>query len=348
MATFGQRLRQQREERGISLGQIAEKTNIRSIYLVALENDDFEILPGTVFAKGFVKAYAEVLGVEPQPLVDAYLEAQGRESAEAQRQVIDDLALAVERNERDASTPSDGPGQPDRMRLVLLIAVPILLVVAGAVAFFARTDAPSPSGPTAVDATNTVATTPEPTAPARSNAGTPRQTPPPAASTEAPRASAPSRAATPPADPAPTTTIEVEPTREAPRPEPTPVDARPEPRPMTEATTPPATASGLSISEHGVGTGVENRQLVGRTDRFRSGSRVWFWTRVVGGTGNDRIRHVWLHEGSPIHSLELKVGGSPWRTYSYKTIPAGRTGSWTVEARDADGTVLASDTFQVD
>jgi len=101
----------------------------------------------------------------------------------------------------------------------------------------------------------------------------------------------------------------------------------------------------LSIAEYGVGTGVENRQLVGQSDRFTEGTRVSFWTRVQGGARGDRIDHVWLREGVEAMRLALEIGGSNWRTYSTQTLHAGVAGDWAVEARDDAGRVLARSDF---
>jgi len=103
--------------------------------------------------------------------------------------------------------------------------------------------------------------------------------------------------------------------------------------------------AGLNIPDHGVGTAVENRQLVGESDRFTEGTTVWFWTRVEDGTSGDRIHHIWLHEGVEATSIPLKLGGSPWRTYSNKTLRTDSAGNWAVEARDKDGRVLARRDF---
>src|SRR4051812_44836619 len=43
------------------------------------------------------------------------------------------------------------------------------------------------------------------------------------------------------------------------------------------------------------------------------------WTRLTGGTAGSTITHVWMH-GSDSTKIELKVGGSPWRTYSRKNV----------------------------
>jgi len=69
------------------------------------------------------------------------------------------------------------------------------------------------------------------------------------------------------------------------------------------------------------------------------------WTMVTGAS-NTKITHVWTH-GPHTITVDLNVGGSPWRTYSRRTIPAEWTGEWKVEVKDAAGTVLATKTFTV-
>jgi hypothetical protein len=104
-------------------------------------------------------------------------------------------------------------------------------------------------------------------------------------------------------------------------------------------------ADGPSVPDYGVGTGVENRALVGKADSFAEGTKVYFLTRVVNGQAGDRVHHVWMREGNEVLSIGLSVGGSHWRTYSNKTLHPGSVGSWRVEVRDADGKVLASQDF---
>lgn len=69
------------------------------------------------------------------------------------------------------------------------------------------------------------------------------------------------------------------------------------------------------------------------------------WTMVTGAEGQ-KITHTWTH-GPHSDVVTLNVGGSPWRTYSRKTIPADWTGEWKVEVKDSAGTVLATKTFTV-
>jgi hypothetical protein len=70
------------------------------------------------------------------------------------------------------------------------------------------------------------------------------------------------------------------------------------------------------------------------------------WTRVTGGAGQT-LNHVWFHGDTEVGNIPLTIGGSPWRTWSRKTIPADATGAWHVEIRDAAGTVLKRIDFTV-
>jgi cytoskeleton protein RodZ len=75
--TFGMRLKQEREQRGITLDQISQTTKIGTRFLQALEHDHFEQLPGGIFNKGFVRAYARAVGIEEEQAVADYLTATG-------------------------------------------------------------------------------------------------------------------------------------------------------------------------------------------------------------------------------------------------------------------------------
>jgi len=70
------------------------------------------------------------------------------------------------------------------------------------------------------------------------------------------------------------------------------------------------------------------------------------WTKLE-GAGGASIHHVWFHGDTQVGDVELQVGGSPWRTWSRKTVPAEWTGAWHVEVKDAAGTVLKRIDFTV-
>jgi cytoskeletal protein RodZ len=69
--TTGQQLRQAREERGLSVAQVAKATHIRPHYVEALEADNFAFLPSMAHGRGFVRAYARYLNIDPVPMLDA-------------------------------------------------------------------------------------------------------------------------------------------------------------------------------------------------------------------------------------------------------------------------------------
>jgi len=70
--TLGEKLRQAREERGISISEVAEQTRISPHYLDSIENDDYRTLPGGIFNKGFVKSYAKYVGLDEQEALQDY------------------------------------------------------------------------------------------------------------------------------------------------------------------------------------------------------------------------------------------------------------------------------------
>lgn len=65
----GAALRHAREQRPLTLQQVSEKTRIRSHYLQALENDDLTAMPSAAQARGFLRIYADFLGLEIGQLV---------------------------------------------------------------------------------------------------------------------------------------------------------------------------------------------------------------------------------------------------------------------------------------
>jgi cytoskeleton protein RodZ len=79
MGAFGERLQREREMRGITLEEISESTKITSRCLRALEEEEFDKLPGGVFNKGFVRAYAAYLGLDEDKAVADFVAASGGE-----------------------------------------------------------------------------------------------------------------------------------------------------------------------------------------------------------------------------------------------------------------------------
>jgi cytoskeleton protein RodZ len=124
MPSIGETLREARMRQRLDIADVEQRTKIRAKYLRALENEEFGMLPGPTFVKTFLRTYAEVLGLDPHVLVEAY-----RANYEGE----DDLELqplgppgALPRDRRRGR--SMGPGV---LALLVLVAVVGALLAIG-------------------------------------------------------------------------------------------------------------------------------------------------------------------------------------------------------------------------
>lgn len=74
MFEIGSSLRAAREHRQLQLPEVERATHIRARYLAALEDERFAVLPGTAYAKGFLRTYADFLGLDGARFVDEFNE----------------------------------------------------------------------------------------------------------------------------------------------------------------------------------------------------------------------------------------------------------------------------------
>jgi cytoskeletal protein RodZ len=311
MKTFGDRLRIEREHRGLTIRAVAEILGVDQGRLLALEQNDFEARPDEATMMQCLHAYADCLRVDAELMIEDYV----REREECLRQLADALPdrsaeapAAMARSVR--VPPSAIPAvvirfSVDRWTRYKLVVAAAGIIVAVAIlgAWWMRSGDGIPSSPT----------------PGESGAA------PRASSEKSPLADTAATAV-------PKKSVAAAPVRPASSESPLKPPAF-----MTSET------SGLRISDYGVGTSVANRKLVGRSERFTEGTEAWFWTRVEGGKGGEAIEHVWLRNGVEVLRMPLRIGGAGWRTYSAKTLRA--PGDWAVEARDDSGRVLARGEF---
>src|SRR5581483_1659837 len=61
-----------RMQRGLTQEYVAGRLNLRTHLIEQLENDDYDVLPQAVFIKGYLRAYAQLLGVDSDPLVETF------------------------------------------------------------------------------------------------------------------------------------------------------------------------------------------------------------------------------------------------------------------------------------
>src|SRR5580704_17682911 len=73
---LGERVRAAREARGISLSEVAEQIRIRSVYLAAIEEENWSIIGAPVYIRGFLRTYARFLGLDPEEAVAAFNRTQ--------------------------------------------------------------------------------------------------------------------------------------------------------------------------------------------------------------------------------------------------------------------------------
>ncbi|HKP87556.1 MAG TPA: helix-turn-helix domain-containing protein [Blastocatellia bacterium] len=84
MPTLGEELKRRREERDISLADISEATRIGTRFLKAIESDNFSVLPGGIFTRSFIRAYAKQVGMDEDEALILYQQQTVASSPEAQ------------------------------------------------------------------------------------------------------------------------------------------------------------------------------------------------------------------------------------------------------------------------
>jgi len=123
MSTFGEELRRERELRRVSLREISEATKISLRHLEALERNDFQHLPGGVFNRGFVRAYAQFIGIDPEAMVNAYLLEEQTQGSGADQGVL--------RSKRMRHGPEAEPVRRFPFGRALAWGVALLVVIGG-------------------------------------------------------------------------------------------------------------------------------------------------------------------------------------------------------------------------
>ena len=124
MGAFGDTLRKEREARGVALDAITKVTKISNRHLLALERDQFQILPGGVFNKGIVRGYARVVGLNEEEWVERYMSAY-RSSGIAPMDEMDWTAFAENASKGRESIQAQSPDR--RLRWTGIAALLALL-----------------------------------------------------------------------------------------------------------------------------------------------------------------------------------------------------------------------------
>jgi len=103
--------------------------------------------------------------------------------------------------------------------------------------------------------------------------------------------------------------------------------------------------AGAVTVELKAGTGVENRELTGAGDSFKTTDTVYVWSSINGADGK-KVSHVWKKDGKEVFKVAFDVKSKRWRVNSRRRTPAA--GAYTVEAQGEDGAKLGEVAFKVD
>ena len=119
MSEIGETLRERRMSMKVDVHEVEEETKIRAKYLRALENEEYNLLPGPAYVKSFLRTYADYLGLDSRALVDSYRsQHDGRE---------EDAPIFRERPE------SRGPSRRWLLLAAVIVVIAILLFALGAI-----------------------------------------------------------------------------------------------------------------------------------------------------------------------------------------------------------------------
>lgn len=122
MATgIGEKLRLERETRGIALRDISEHTRISMRYLEAIETDDYRRLPGGIFNRSFIRAYAKFVGYDEDKAIEEYGDTM-REHGQSEDEPPKQRSMVY--------TDDGGHGRSPMKTLLLAIVILALLSLA--------------------------------------------------------------------------------------------------------------------------------------------------------------------------------------------------------------------------
>jgi cytoskeleton protein RodZ len=122
---IGDALREARMRQKIDITEIEAKTKIRAKYLRAMENEEFDLLPGSTFAKSFLRTYADALGLDAHRLVEEYRsQYEPRDEGD-----LPPLSAQGRRPGRDRRYERRPPGRGFAIVALVLVAIIVLVVI---------------------------------------------------------------------------------------------------------------------------------------------------------------------------------------------------------------------------
>ncbi|TVQ28368.1 MAG: hypothetical protein EA383_00630 [Spirochaetaceae bacterium] len=124
MESIGDRLRVAREDKGYSFEQVARDTHIAKRYIEAMEQDDYQVFPGEPYLFGFLRNYADYLGLPSDEILNRYRNLKIQEQPVPMDQLLD-------------------TGRDRRLRSTVIVTLVVVIVLAAVSALFLFTDVAS-------------------------------------------------------------------------------------------------------------------------------------------------------------------------------------------------------------
>src|SRR5215813_7617491 len=112
MPTLGEELKRRREERNVTLTDISEATRIGTRFLKAIETDNYGVLPGGIFTRSFIRAYAKQVGMDEEEAIGLYQQQVTGVAAEAAPQRVEPHPPTVVEPPRPATVARTRRAEP--------------------------------------------------------------------------------------------------------------------------------------------------------------------------------------------------------------------------------------------
>ena len=125
MPEIGQTLREARMRARIDISELEAETKIRAKYLRALENEEWNLLPGPTYVKSFLRTYAEALGLDGRLLLEEYKLRHERLSEHE----LQPISPRTARDARRRPPPRRGPPRGTMVALVFVVLIGALYVI---------------------------------------------------------------------------------------------------------------------------------------------------------------------------------------------------------------------------
>lgn len=119
------------------------------------------------------------------------------------------------------------------------------------------------------------------------------------------------------------------------------------PRRASAQDTTQAGAPKAATVEAAVGTAVADRQLTGMAESFPASTGTLYCYMKISDAADTEVQHVWYKGDTEMSRVTLKVGGTPWRTWSTKKLGPDAAGDWRCDVVQGDK-VLQSVKFKVE